>query len=313
LRIALAGKAASITHWLEEAAAAWRGDGHEIRVFLTRRPWLAAPLEEALAAPIAARLIAGLRRFAPDLIIAIGAMHVPPFLLAAIAALPGRPPLVGWVGDVFDEAAAERAALCDLMAYADSALADRHRAWGFASEAIFLPHAIDPHGLPPPGDFAARSARMVFIGNPTPGRRAVVGQVAEPVVLYGPAWKSGGHEVHAGRLAASRVMGVLAAHSFALNIRNELNVLAGLNQRNFQPCAAGATLITDDQSDLAKCFEPGAEVLVWRDPAELNALYDRVRREPAFAAAVAQRGRARVLAHHTYAHRLATLTAALGL
>jgi spore maturation protein CgeB len=314
LKIALVGKAGSITHWLEAAAAAWRGDGHEVRLALTRRPWLAAPLEEALAAPIAGRLTAGLRRFAPDLIVAIGGLHVPPALLGAIAAMPGRAPLIGWVGDVFDEAAAERAALYDLMAYADSALVDRHRAWGFASEAIFLAHAIDPHGLPPPGDFAARTARMVFIGNPTPGRRAVVGQVAEPVVLYGPGWKSGaGHEVHAGRIGANRVMGVLAAHRFALNIRNEFNVLSGLNQRNFQPCAAGAALITDDQGDLEACFEPGDEVLVWRDTTELNALYDRARRDPDFAAALAARGRARVLADHTYAHRLATLTEALGL
>lgn len=313
LKLALVGKSGSITHWLEEAAAAWRGDGHEIMLAITRRPWLAAPLETALAGPIAQGMRARLARFAPDLIIAIGAFHVPSLLLEAIATLPGRPPLVGWVGDAFPEAAAPAAALFDVVGYADSALVARHRDWGFDAAALYLPHAIDPHHLPAPPPFEARNARMVFIGNPTPGRHEVVSRVRRPVTLYGPGWRRDGvHEVHPGRLAARRVPSVLAAHRLALNIRNEVNVLAGLNQRNFQPCAAGAALLTDDQSDLELCFEPGVEVLVWRDTAELNGLYDEVHGDPAFAAAVAARGRARVLAHHTYAHRLAALGAALG-
>ena len=314
VKLALVGKAGSITHWLEDAAAAWRGDGHDVRLAITRRPWLAASLEAALAGAIAERLRARLSRFAPDLIIAVGAYHVPPAQLEAIAGLPGRPPLVGWVGDLFDEGAAALARHYDLVGYADDALLDRHRDWGFESDAIYLPHAINPHGLAASTPFEARRRQMVFIGNPTPHRHAVVKAIREPISLYGPGWREvGGHELHAGRLAAARVPATLSAHQFALNIRNEINVLAGLNQRNFQPCAAGAALITDDQPDLERCFEPGAEVLVWRDTAELNALYDRVRREPDFAAAVAERGRARVLTQHTYGQRLAALTAALGL
>jgi spore maturation protein CgeB len=314
VKLALVGKAGSITHWLEEAAAAWRGDGHQVKLGIVRRPWLAASLENALAGPLAERLHAGLNRLRPDLIIAIGAYHVPPVLLEAIAGLPGRPPVVGWVGDLFGEEAGALARFYDLVGYADSALLARHRAWGFAAGALYLPHAVNPHALAPTIPFTARAARMVFIGNPTPHRRAVVEAVRAPTALYGPGWKrTGGHEVHPGRLAAARVPAALAAHRFALNIRNELNVLAGLNQRNFQPCAAGAALITDDQPDLESCFEPGVEVLVWRDPSGLNAHYERVRREPDFAAGVAERGRARVMADHTYAHRLAAITSALGL
>jgi hypothetical protein len=313
VKLALVGKAQSITHWLEDAAAAWRGDGHEVQLVITRRPWLAAPLETALAGPIAGRIGATLAAFAPDLIIAIGAYHVPLALLAAIADLPGRPPLIGWVGDVFSQEAAALAALYDVVGYADSALLARHRDWGFDAAALYLPHAIDPHHLPPPPAFEARAPRMVFIGNPTPWRREVVGGIERSVALYGPGWRRDGvHEVHPGRLTAARAPGILAAHRHALNIRNELNVLTGLNQRNFQPCAAGAALLTDDQPDLELCFDPGVEVLAWSDEAELNALYDRVLDDTAFAAGVAERGRARVLAHHAYGHRLATIGAALG-
>ena len=307
MRIALAGKAGSITHWLEDAAGAWRADGHEVRLAITRRPWLAAGLEAAMVGMVAERLRASLRRFRPDLIVAIGGYHVPPALLEAIASLPGRPPLAGWVGDVFTPEAIGAARRYDLVAYTDSALAARHREWGFPGEPLFLPHAIDPRSAPQVGPFEDRDPRMVFVANPTPLRREVVGQITEPIVLHGPGW------LGARRVAARNVPAIYGGHRAALNIRNEINVLTGLNQRNFEPCLAGAALLTDAQADLEACFEPGREVLVWRDPTELNGLYTKVLADPDFAARVATAGRARVLAHHTFTRRLASLLGALGI
>ena len=153
----------------------------------------------------------------------------------------------------------------------------------------------------------------MFVANPTPHRRDVVGEITAPITLYGPAWRrfaAVNHEIHPRRIAPAAARRLYAGHLAALNIRNELNVLAGLNQRNFEPCLAGAALITDDQPDLALCFEPGREVLVWRSVDELNDLHVRVLRDPAGAEALGARGRARVLAEHTYARRLETLKAA---
>ena len=67
------------------------------------------------------------------------------------------------------------------------------------------------------------------------------------------------------------------------------------------------TVVADNQDDLPLCFEPGHEVLVYRDVDELNDLYVRLRREPERAAAVGEAGRRRVLAEHTYGHRLTAL------
>jgi spore maturation protein CgeB len=151
---------------------------------------------------------------------------------------------------------------------------------------------------------------MVFIANPTPHRREVVEAVREPLALYGPAWSAADgdhHEVHAGRLGSNALRPLYAGHLAALNIRNEFNVLSGLNQRNFDPCLAGTALLTDDQPDLPLCFKLGEEVAVWRDVEELNDLYARVLRDRAWAAALGERGRRRVLADHTYAARLEAL------
>jgi spore maturation protein CgeB len=315
LKIAVAGKAGSITHWLEDVAAAWRADGHEVRLAITRRPWLAAQAEAALAPVIAERLRASLRRFQPDLIVVIGGYHIPEVLLEAISSLPGRAPLAGWVGDVFTPEDAGRARLYDAVGYADSALLALHRQWALAGEALYLPHAVDPGVAPPDRAFEGRDPRMVFVANPTPLRRAVVSRIEAPIAVFGPGWRASDgttHDIHPRRVAARRVPTIYGGHRAALNIRNELNVLSGLNQRNFEPCLAGAALLTDDQPDLESCFESGSEVLVWRDADELNALYQRVLRETDFAVRVAEAGRARVLAQHTFAHRLVSLSRALG-
>ncbi len=306
----LLGRAGGVTHWLEDVAAGFAAEGCEIAFGITRRAWLAAGLESALAESTAARIVARIRRFQPDLILSIGGYHTPHPALAAIAALPGRPPLAGWVGDLFDETARALAGLYDAVAYTDSGLLARHRDLGFAGQALFLPHAVDPHG--PRAPTSARRAGMVFVANPTPLRRTIVSGLDLPITLHGPAWRRDGpaaHDIHAGRTAKSALPAIYGAHLAALNIRNEINVLSGLNQRSFEPCLAGAVIVTDDQPDLARAFEPGAEVLVWRDVDELNALHARILRDPAAALAIAEAGRRRVLSDHTFGRRLAALRA----
>ncbi len=310
MKLFVLGRQNSITHWLEDAVAAFRREGHNVAVDFTRRPWLNAALEEALAEPIADRIARRVARFSPDLILVIGGYHIPAAILEAVATLASRAPLVGWVGDLFDDSARTAAIFYDHVAYTDSGLLGRHNALGFHAHALFLAHAVDPGSLTPAAVEAQRRPIMVFVGNPTAHREAVVSTLASPIAVWGPAWTAVGtvgHEVHAQRIAKRRVFTLYASHVAVLNIRNELNVLAGLNQRNFEPCLAGAAVVTDDQPDLVLCFEPDAEVLAWRTTDELNAVYERILKDPAWAAAIGEAGRRRVVAEHTYAARLQTL------
>jgi spore maturation protein CgeB len=309
VKILVIGKRGSITHWLEDTVAALRAEHHTVRVGLVRRPWVAAGLEAAVVEPLAEALAKAAARFAPDLILAIGGFHVPEPFLRRLAARPGRPPIAGWVGDVFDETARETATLFDLVAYTDSGLLARHTSLGFPSRAMFLPHAANLAAAPP--SQAPREPRMVFVANATPGRRSVIEGIASPVSVYGPGWRRAPpHDIHPGRAPHAAVAGLYARHLAALNVRNERNVLQGLNQRGFDPCLSATPLVTDDHGDLERCFDPGAEVLVWRNAAELNAAYERLRRSPDEARRIGERGRRRVLAEHGYNHRLVTLMAA---
>ena len=319
MKILAIGKVASITHWLEDCVDALSSDGHDVRIAATRNPKLHPSIEALLlsrriGAPLAARLCRRVRAFSPDLILAIGAFHVPPMILERLAAMPGRPPLVGWVGDVFSPAARGAAAALDLVAYTDSGLLALHERLGFGSPALYLPHAVNPHRPGGEPSSRARRARMVFVANPTDHRRDLVGKIAAPISLYGPGWTDFpgvDHDIHPRRVKRADLAGIYGAHFAALNIRNELNVVHGLNQRNFEPCLAGAAVVTDDQPDLERCFEPGREVLIYRTAEELNDIYTRLQRHPDEAASIGASGRKRVLADHTYARRLATLTSVL--
>ena len=310
MKIFLVGKSASITHWLEDAAAALTSEGHEVRLGVVRHPWLNAAVEDRLAQPLAEVMAARARRFGPDLMLVIGALHAPAAYLERLAAIPGRAPLVGWAGDVFDAAARPLAGCYDLIGYTDSGLVARHAALDFAPPSLFLPHAANLGKAPAP---RPRAARMAFVATPTPGRRAVVEGVSAPLAIFGPGWEGTGgrHEVHVGRVAADAVAGLYASHLAVLNVRNERNVLHGLNQRSFDPYLSATPVVTDDQADIALCFEPGEEVLVWRDSNELDSHYDRLLRHPEAAARIGEAGRRRIFAHHGFGRRLETLMAAL--
>ena len=312
VKILLIGKPGSITHWLEDAAAALRAEGHLMRIGAVRRSWLEPRLEAALIQPLADALASAAARFAPELILAIGGYHIPPPFLQRLAASRGRPPVVGWVGDAFDETARTSAALYDLVAYTDTGLLARHEAMNFPGKAVFLPHAANLAAARPPG--RSRSATMIFIGAATPARLAVAEAIAAPASFQGPGWgrlRGGRHRVNARRIPHGAVAGLYASHLAALNVRNEFNVVAGLNQRGFDPCLSATPVVTDAQGDLSLCFEPGAEVAVWRSLDELNAIYERFRRFPGEAAAIGEAGRRRVLADHGFGRRLAALMAAL--
>ena len=71
-------------------------------------------------------------------------------------------------------------------------------------------------------------------------------------------------------------------------------------------------MVADAQGDIESCFDPGTEILVYRDAAELNALQAELRTHPARATAIGLAGQRRVLAHHTYTHRIEAMRRLVG-
>jgi spore maturation protein CgeB len=315
MRICVLGKRGSMIGWVDGAVAAWRKAGHDVLHAIYRDARLAPKLEaalfsEAIGAPRARAIVRRIRAFAPDLMLAIDAFSTPLSLLARLDATPGLPPLLGWVGDRFSDYARERAPSFAAIGYTDSGLVDLHARMELRSDAFYLPHAANPLLADTSAPDGPRRPELVFVAAPTPQRVATLMALREQVVLHGAGWHdfSGRqHEIHASRVPLEGLAPIYRAHLAVLNMRNETHVLAGLNQRNFDPFLCGAVVATDPQPDLERCFDPGEDVLVWREPADIDALSARLRREPDWVRRFADRGRRRVLAQHTYTARLASI------
>ncbi len=83
-----------------------------------------------------------------------------------------------------------------------------------------------------------------------------------------------------------------------------LQMPEAVNQRVFDVPACGSFLITDYQKALEELFEPGREVITYEDPEEIPELVRYYLDHPRERQRVALAARRRVLAEHTYLHRL---------
>lgn len=150
---------------------------------------------------------------------------------------------------------------------------------------------------------------LLFVGNSRGIRRDVLHGLAatrHDLAVYGGGWDP--EFVDPDRVRGSRVdnadlAGYYGSATVVLNDHwPEAAELGFLNNRLYDALAAGAFVISDRVAGMDEEFDRG--VVMYEDAADLLGLVERyVPDEPA-RAAVAARGRAAVLARHTFAHRV---------
>ncbi|WP_243358691.1 CgeB family protein [Fundidesulfovibrio terrae] len=91
-----------------------------------------------------------------------------------------------------------------------------------------------------------------------------------------------------------------------------LQMKGAVNQRVFDVPACGAFLLTDHRAQMERLFEPGREVAVYGDPAEIPELVRHYLAHPEERARIAAAARQRVLAEHTYVRRMGQLLDVVG-
>ncbi len=84
-----------------------------------------------------------------------------------------------------------------------------------------------------------------------------------------------------------------------------------VNQRVFDCPASGAFVLTDWREQMDRLFDPGTEVVAYHSPEEAHELAARYLRDVPARRAVAAAARARILAEHTYDHRVMDMLAAM--
>ncbi|NDV20754.1 glycosyltransferase [Pseudodesulfovibrio sp. JC047] len=80
-----------------------------------------------------------------------------------------------------------------------------------------------------------------------------------------------------------------------------------VNQRVFDVPTCGAFLLTDHRRQIETLFEPDTEIAVYRDPDEIPGLVDLYLNAPDKRARIIKAARKRILAEHTYDHRMMSL------
>lgn len=104
-----------------------------------------------------------------------------------------------------------------------------------------------------------------------------------------------------------------ASAAAVLNVARDSMASVGFSPatRVFEAAGAGACIVTDAWEGIETFLEPGREVLVARNGAEVAKHLEAL--TPRRARSIGEAARRRVLAHHTYAHRAAQVERLLGL
>jgi spore maturation protein CgeB len=140
-------------------------------------------------------------------------------------------------------------------------------------------------------------------------RRALLESLSDvPLAIFGDeGWRRYGGAVarayRGGPVSSERANQIYASGAIALNLHHP-QFRRGTSPRTFALCCSGAFQIADWRDGLDRWLTPGVELETFRTPRQLHDLVDRYLPDAAARARVAAAGQARVLAEHTYRHRL---------
>jgi spore maturation protein CgeB len=320
-RIALLDKAGGVLSWQDDLAEGFRASGADVSCLNIRpasfREYRAKWRQRvrALENPeICARLAAGLRDFAPDLVVVLNQPGLPPMTEAMWrdALRPGVP-LVGWLCDHLNAFPASFAPNLDGVYFFDSATLPVLRA-AYAGPGARVGARLAPLPLAAsPARYAVldkpfrdRRRSLVFAGKNTPERRRSIEAyraLGGELEAYGPGSDNPWRPWRKRRLDATALARLYTGHFAAFNLLQPKNTVHGLNLRAFEIPAAGGLSTYPLTPDLSAAFVPGEEVIAYTDMPDLKRQMDLLYAEPERAERVATAGHARVRREHTFAHR----------
>lgn len=106
----------------------------------------------------------------------------------------------------------------------------------------------------------------------------------------------------------SALQSVYAQHHLSLNIHANV-VRHGTNMRSFEAAGYGIPQLVEHRPGIETLFDPITELPCFTSVEEAKSLYEKLLREPDVAQKIAATARTRVLAEHTYQHRVKTMLA----
>lgn len=192
--------------------------------------------------------------------------------------------------------------------------------------ASFLPHAADPQvhrpWLPPEGERASYACDVSFVGTWSPDKEATLTHLRERrpslgLRVWGNQWdRVPGNSPLRSAIAHRALTGLsyaAAVSSSAINLGLLSERRAGassgdlVTSRTFHIPACGGFLLHQRSPDLGLFFQEGQECAAFASPHELCEKVDAFLSDQERRQQIARRGRAEVLRHHLWDHRVRTV------
>jgi spore maturation protein CgeB len=188
-------------------------------------------------------------------------------------------------------------------------------------QAAYFPIGFDQRLLQRHHTDKPRPHALTFVGG-LGGYHSRGTQMLEAIAQDLPlqVWGYGGEQLPAdstlrqrwrGEAWADEMYGLLASSQITVNRHIDIAEGYANNMRLYEATGMGACLLTDAKLNLPCLFEPDQEVVTYSSPAEAVSKLKQLLAQPDAAAAIAARGQARTLQHHTYSQRMAELVALL--
>ncbi|MEW6263533.1 MAG: glycosyltransferase [Thermodesulfobacteriota bacterium] len=188
--------------------------------------------------------------------------------------------------------------------------------------SLYLPLAADEYMFRPLDDQAGLEpyrADLAFVGAGYPNRRAVFSHLLEfDLKIWGTQWDLAnalGRRVQDGgrRVSPNETALIFNAAKVNLNLHSS-PLLTGLdpgggyiNPRTFEIASCGSFQLVDRRNPLERHFALETELATYADLKELKDKVDYFLLRPELRREIGRSARARVLAEHTYKHRLKTM------
>ncbi len=193
---------------------------------------------------------------------------------------------------------------------------DAYTALG-AQQCVPIYNALDPHTHHPVSPDSRFEGDLAFLGNRLPDREKRVAEfflaVAEArphrrFLLGGSGWDDkprSANVTYLGHVGTADHNAFNCTPTAVLNINRESMARYGFSPptRVFEAAGAGACLITDAWVGIELFLEPGREILVAHNGAQVADHLDRLAADREIAVNLGAAAQRRICSDHTYAHR----------
>lgn len=317
-RILIIHKSGRVHTWCEDLRLGFAELGHEARAVALRDRSVEERRIEArkglrlLNNPVTVdRLVREVQAHKPSFILFLNMTGLPAIAHEKLRRAASGAPMAAWLADHVQQIAEGSLPNLDAVYAFDSATLPvlREGYQGTGARIDFLPLAVNPARFPDSGlAWSQRQQAIAFVGNHTQERLTLIRKLkalGASVACFGPGAESGWRMWRRRRIPPATAAAIYGRHRFALNMLQYPNTIHGVNLRAYEIAASGGLGTYPETPDLGHAFEPGEEVIAYRDPQDLLAQINELSPEKAVGMTV--RSKKRVLATHRYAHRASEL------